>query len=263
MSKLKIPKFKSKKKRIAFIVENKMTLLSQKKSILKKAEGMCIMPTVSKGNKVSKTAKSAGNSSSLQVKAIINTTNVFDSHGDVHMPGLWKKSLKENRRIMHLQEHKDNEFDKIIASGDDLQAYTKTYTWKELGYELEGKTQALEFNSTVRKSRNPYMHNQYKKNYVDNHSVGMYYVKIELAVNDKKYEKEYAAWKKYIGSVVNAKDAEKAGMMWVVLEAKVKEGSAVPNGSNSLTPTRSVTQNESKDKKKKEAKALLKALKQY
>ena len=33
----------------------------------------------------------------IRVNVIINTTNIIDSHNDLHLPGLWKKSLQENK----------------------------------------------------------------------------------------------------------------------------------------------------------------------
>ena len=137
---------------------------------------------------------------------------------------------------MHLQEHKMT-FDSIISKGENLKAYVQEFGWGQLGYNFEGKTQALVFESKVKKERNKYMFEQYAKGYVDQHSVGMMYVKILLAVNDEDYGSEFEAWQKYFPLVANKSDAETSGYMWVVKEAKVIEGSAVPLGSNFVTPT--------------------------
>ena len=83
------------------------------------------------------------------------------------------------------------------------------------------------------------MFNQYANGYVNQHSVGMQYVKIQLAINDPDYP-EFEIWKKYIGEVANIEKANEDGFFYVVLEAKVLEGSAVPLGSNHVTPTVSV-----------------------
>lgn len=243
---IKIPNFDTRKELLDFIVSNKETLKTQKKSAIKYADGFGVATTIqaSKPN-VNKSNEGASTQDStyIQVKAVINTTGILDSHGDVHVKGIWNKSVKENKRIMHVQEHKSYEFDKIISSGEDLKASVKNYSWKELGYDVEGSTQALVFDSTVKQDRNPYMYNQYKNGYVDNHSVGMRYVKMELAVNDEDYEAEKVLWDKHINGIANKEDAEKNGYFWLVFEAKVIEGSAVPAGSNPITPTIS-TKNE-------------------
>ena len=183
--------------------------------------------------------------SAVKVEAIINTTNLIDSHMDMHVPGLWDKSLKKNvNQIAHIQEHKSGSFQHIISDGEDLDVSVKSFTWKELGYSYSGKTQALVFDSVVNKDRNEFMFSQYAKGFVKNHSVGMGYVNLELAVNDpddRYWEKEFNTWEKYIGQAVNPEVAEEKGFFYVVTEAKAFEGSAVPMGSNHITPTNSVS----------------------
>jgi hypothetical protein len=138
--------------------------------------------------------------------------------------------------IMHLQEH-EMEFDKIIADGAQLNVYVKSFKWSELGYDYAGETEALVFESEILKERNPYMLQQYAKGWVRNHSVGMIYVKMDLAINDEEMPNYYEAWKKYYPQIVNQDVADERGYFWYVLEARCIEGSAVPIGSNSATPT--------------------------
>jgi hypothetical protein len=175
----------------------------------------------------------------ISVRSVINTTNLLDSHGDVHIKGLWKKSLKEQRNLCLLQEHQWS-FDHIIS--DDVKADAVRMTWKELGLDFAGETEALVFESEIEKARNPFMFEQYARGYVKNHSVGMRYVQVSLCVNsdDRYYLEEKDSWDKYIGEVANAEEAEAAGYFWAVTEAKFVEGSAVPLGSNWATPTQSV-----------------------
>jgi hypothetical protein len=89
------------------------------------------------------------------------------------------------------------------------------------------------------KDRNPFMFEQYAKGFVKNHSVGMRYVKLELALNsESKWDvDEKEVWDKYIDEIANKEDAEAQGYFWAVHEAKIVEGSAVPVGSNKFTPT--------------------------
>lgn len=260
---LKLPEFKTKKEKIDFLVAEKESLIAQKCSTIKFADGFGAHTVVLdsfKNNAFKSESASEQDSTDIQVKVVINTTGIMDSHSDVHIKGLWNKSLKENKRIMHVQEHKSNQFDKIISSGDDLKAFVKDYSWKDLGYNAEGKTEALVFDSTVKKERNAEMYNAYKQGWVDNHSVGMRYIKLELAVDDDEYEKEKDFWDKHIVDVVNKEDAENQGYFWVVTEAKVLEGSAVPNGSNPVTPT---IKNNNEDPAKEVSKKELQAYKDF
>lgn len=174
----------------------------------------------------------------LHKRVIINTTNILDSHGDVHIKGLWKKNINESKTRSHVQEH-SLKFDKIISDGTDLKTYTKEYTFKELGFDYEGTTEALVFDSIIHRKRNPFMFEQYENGYVKNHSVGMYYVKLELCLNsDSKYDKvEKENFDKYFPLIANKREFEEINYFWAVLEAKAIEGSAVVIGSNQVTPT--------------------------
>jgi hypothetical protein len=229
---------------LKFLVENKAILITEKKSEIKRADAVSIGYDLSskyfidKEGKLNKT--SADNTPTVggpeTVIVVINTTNWLDSHGDVHIPGLWKKSLADNKAQLHLQEH-EMAFQAVIS--DESKGYTEKLTWKELGLDMAGVTEALIF-ATPFTGRNPYMEDQYRKGFVKNHSVGMRYVTIKLCVNDSEddyYKEEYANWVLYAPMVANIADAEAQGFFWAVLEAKVIEGSAVVKGSNIITPT--------------------------
>lgn len=244
MNKIEIPEYASKKELFAFLSENKDTLIAQKKSVVKWADGMLYSnPLVNvKGKAFKAGAIDVTDVDEIKAELAINTTNWLDSHKDVHLKSLWNKSLKENRNLLFLQEH-SLRFDKIIADGDDLDASAKLMNWKDLGFNATGTTEVLHFGVNIKKSRNPYMFNQYAKGYVKNHSVGMRYVKLLLAINDEDYGAEYEAWEKYFPEIINSEAAEKSGYFWAVKEAQVIEGSAVPIGSNTMTPTISVGKN--------------------
>jgi hypothetical protein len=231
---------------LKFLVENKALLIAEKKATIKRADAItvdCDMRTkffVDKDGKLNKGVAPADQQPEAggveTVICVINTTNWLDSHGDVHIPGLWNKSLKDSGGQLHLQEHEMG-FAYVIS--DESKGYTEKLTWKELGLNIAGVTEALIFASPL-KGRNPYMEDQYRKKYVKNHSVGMRYVTIKLCVNDSEddyYKEEYANWVQYAPMVANIADAEAQGYFWAVLEAKVIEGSAVVKGSNIMTPT--------------------------
>jgi hypothetical protein len=238
--------FATKKDLFKFLIENKEKLTAQKKAVKKEADCPVVVAPVIVGTKKAEMASFSGileGKDSLKVVCVINTTNFLDSHGDLHLPGIWTKSIKENKMIMHLQEH-EMEFDKIISDGSDLKVYTKTYKWSELGYSFSGETEALVFESTILRKRNEYMLEQYMNGWVKNHSVGMYYVKMDLAVNDEECLNEFEAWKKYYPQIANQDLADQKGYFWYIMEAKCAEGSAVPIGSNIATPTISIGKNQ-------------------
>jgi len=222
--------------------DNKKVLIDEKKVSLKCADPVFYTFSSGATNGIEIKASTDGGSdpTALQVKAIINTTNIIDSHNDCHIPGLWKKSLKEKKDLYLLQEHQ-MKFDKIIT--DQVKASAEQLSWKDLGQKYDGTTEALVFDSTIDVNRNAFMFDQYRKGYVKNHSVGMRYVQLHLCINseEKYYEEEKEAWDKYYPIVVNKEVADEKGYFWAVTEAKIVEGSAVPIGSNAATPTLSAT----------------------
>jgi len=220
--------------------ENKKELVSLKKSIEKRADAFNYVGASIVDKNTNKEENSNSNDvNELQVKVVINTTNFIDSHNDLHINGIWNKSVSDNKTFLHLQEH-EREFDKVIS--DSAIGTVESMTWKSLGFPYNGKTEALVFNSTIQKKRNEFMFNQYSNGWVKNHSVGMRYVRMELAVNSEsefdKEEKEL--FDKYYPIIANKEVADERGYFWVVSEAKIIEGSAVVMGSNSATPTLSV-----------------------
>lgn len=244
-----IPQFATKEQRLDWLRKQDKSLLYQaKKLVTKQADSVvCVVggtgykPDVEVVKELG--APAAMPTGAMQVKAVINTTNILDSHMDVHIPGLWKKSLSEvspAKPIYHLQEHQ-MKFEKVIS--DEVKAFTKRLSWKSLGYDYPGNTEALVFDSTIQQARNPFMFDQYSAGYVKNHSVGMRYVKLLMCVNseEKYWVEEKDNWDKYYPQIVNQDDADELGMFWAVLEAKIVEGSAVLVGSNPATPTLETT----------------------
>lgn len=236
------------KELLRFLVENKSLLISEKKSAIKRADAIAVPVEVTGRYSVDKEGQLVKAAADVAltpdqpgagpetVVVVINTTNIMDSHVDVHIPGLWKKSISDNKYQVHLQEH-EMSFAAVIS--DESKGYTEKIAWKDLGANYPGVTEALLF-ATPLKGRNPFMEDQYRKGYVKNHSVGMQYVTIKLCINeseDEYYKEEYANWVQYSPQVVNLSDAEARGYFWAVTEAKIIEGSAVVKGSNIITPT--------------------------
>jgi len=231
--------FASKAEMFKAIVDNKASIILLKKSAIKNADGFSFgyIDTIT-DKEITKANEPINNPdlTETRVKIVINTTGLLDSHGDVHIKDLWKRSLDHSSKKLHLQEH-ERAFDKVIS--DDADAYVKMVSWKSLGAEFEGNTQALIFESTVKASRNPEMFKQYKNGWVKNHSVGMRYIDLKICINsDERWAEEYKKnWDEYYPLVANKDAADEAGFFWAVTEAAIVEGSAVVAGSNWVTPT--------------------------
>ena len=204
---------------------------------------------------------------------LVNTTNYFDSHGDVHLKGIWTKSLQEQQgKLYYITDHSFKIGD-VIAWPGDVKAYTKDIEWQIVGKGFEGTTQALIYEIAKDKIVNDIAKDVINEKRDIQNSVSMIYVKIDLAVDssEKDYKKEKAAWDKHINSVANKNDAIENGYMWLVSEAKIyKAGSMVLLGSNDATsiiyePEKS-TQSTKSDKATLEAekkKVLLTFIKNY
>lgn len=175
----------------------------------------------------------------IEVKALINSTNVIDSHLDLHTIKTWNKSVQEHKTTYVLQEHK-NAFTHVLSrKGVNT---NETMNFKDFGF------QNMEFTANIstfqlKREDNPFMFDQYAQGKVTNHSVGMLYVmgKIELAYYDEDSEKNMEFFEKYKKQALNPETADEFGYFWVVSEAMKREGSPVVFGSNPITPTLSVS----------------------
>lgn len=238
-----IPNITDKDKFFAWMVANKNAMIAQKKAQMKCADAFSCSLELLISNANGVIIKAEGvipkDAPSIDVVSVINTTKLFDSHGDVHFDGLWNKSMKETKDNYLVKEH-DFRYDGIIS--DQVKVSAPTVAWKDLGYDYKGDTQALTYTSTITKDDQTGMFDKYRTGKVKQHSVGMRYVKLDLALPSKRYDEEYKVWKNYFDQIVNGEEADKAGYFWAVTEAKNIEGSAVLRGANFATPTISVQQ---------------------
>jgi hypothetical protein len=170
----------------------------------------------------------------IEVKAVINTTNVIDSHLDLHMPKIWNKTVEDNPYSYHLKQH-EGVFESVLSN--KAKSYNEEMNFMELGLGINFPTTANINQFTLKRSDNPLMFNKYAEGSVLQHSVGMFYVNIELAMYDEDSEKNMAFFEMAKSNAINPEVADENGYVWVVTEAKKREGSAVVFGSNSITPT--------------------------
>ena len=224
------------------LIANKKLIIAAKKAAIKYADALPYNGTVANEKNEVVKASSIPNISevnTIKVAAVSNACNYFDSYGDVSISGSWNRTAKNTKDGLHLQEHQMR-FDKLIS--DNVTFAVESKTWKELGYNYEGSTDCLVMYSQVEKETNPFMFEKYVKGKVKNHSSGLRYVNIEMAVNNNAEwaKEEKAVWDKYYPMIVNKEDVDQAGFFYPVLEQKIIENSAVLKGSNPATPTISV-----------------------
>lgn len=233
---IKLPEYKDKKDLHKYIIDNKLDLIEQKKSTPIIAD--CVSYGVSQvknGDVMKANQPVEGNMDTLRVKVIANTANWIDSHFDMLLPDAPAKSISERKGIIpHLHDHIHQVEAKI---GEVADIYLANYSFSELGIKGSGQTQGVTFITDVMKSYNEKIFNQYKLGKVNQHSIGLQYMKLDVAINDEESEKEFEFWERYYEQAINKEVADHWGFFWVIQEYKLIENSTVLFGSNEITPT--------------------------
>lgn len=234
--------FDSKKEMVKAMIERHDEIIGVKKSAVKFSDPSGLMLQVK-----AEATKDMLTPRNLDfgdiVYPVINTTNYLDSHGDVHIPGIWKKSLKEQQGKVYLIINHDLSVGKVIAQPNDVKPFTKKIAWTDLGANYEGETEALIFQSKLTQRSNVDGFNAYKYGDPVQHSIRMMYDKLYFCVDPELDDEAYAAsyndnWEKYVKEIINIDAAKDRGCFWAVPEARIfKEGSMVLAGSNDITPT--------------------------
>lgn len=239
--------FATKEEMFNELIANKSKIISLKTSAIKNSQGVDFKPElvnkiINNGNYASEITKEIGSLDVGYFYPVINTTNIMDSHKDVHFNGIWDKSIPEQKdKIFYATNHK-LEIGSIIAYPKDVQPFTLMVDWKDLGYDVEGKTQALIYKvkeSVLDEYSNDDARKTIKSKLPAQNSVRMQYVKIQLGVNSENpdYKEEKSFYDKHIESIANKDEVSIDGYFFGVAEAKIyKEGSLVLFGSNSITP---------------------------
>lgn len=224
-------KFANKMEQTRFIIKNKSELIALKKQEYKtKSEPIIKCELIKEFTPLIEDITS----DFIEVKAVINSTNIIDSHLDLHMANIWNKTVKDNPFSHHLKQH-ENKFESVISN--KAKSYNEKSNFNKLGLDVDFKTTTNINEFILSKSKMPYMFDAYKSGDVQQHSIGMMYVDIDIAYYDEDSQKQMDFFNEMKGLAVNPEVADEYGYFWVVYEAKKREGSAVVFGSNSVTPT--------------------------
>ena len=221
-----------------YIKANKSAIIDMKKSVIKHADA-CTVPVsqsplksfATKGTYLYSNDEPNG---VLKRTIVANSYNWLDTHDDVHQNNLFAKSIQDRgNKIPHLHDHI---FQLDARVGYAISWAEKEISWNDLGVDSEGNTMALLLESEITKELNKSVYKEYLNNRIDQHSVGMQYVKLDMAINDPDYADEYKVWQSTFDKIGNQSKAINQGYYFAIYEAKLLEGSAVLLGSNEITP---------------------------
>lgn len=226
--------FADKAELMDYLKEHKDEIIKLKKADVRKSDPIAL-PFVS----IKETAEKGMRMKDDSVYAIINTTRVMDSHNDVHIDGIWRKSIDEQQGKLYYVSDHDLKLTSVIAFPENVKTMAKSFKFSELGVNIEGETQALVFEVDKSKIRLQQAKEVIEEKIPIEHSVRMQYVSLCLCANysGDDWEGERENWEKYYPVVANKERADEVGYFWAVTEAKIyKEGSMVLAGSNPVTP---------------------------
>lgn len=229
-----------------YLVKNKADLIAKKCSLPIKSDPVCYGATPVKTSGGEKAESSDVEEGTIRVKVVCNTALFCDTYGDVLAPDCWKKTITERgpkgkNLIPHLKNHA-HDIDKQIGRVVDL--FSEMIDLSVLGYPATGKAQALVMISDVKKEWDEKLYTLYSDLAVRQHSIGLQYVQLKLALNDEDYKEEFAVWNAHYDQIINKEDVDRRNYFWWVSEIKLYENSAVLFGANELTPTLEVSQPE-------------------
>ena len=224
-----LSKIANKKDVLVFLAnaQNKKEILEAKKAMPKETDSIHLKYVFPLESSKSKSPIELAKG---EVLIVGNAVGFMDSHDDVSMRGSWTKTVKERgERVPILKDH-NYKVDSMFAK--NLGSYILGIPILDLGYNKFGNTEVL----AAKIKPNKEMYEKYASGIITQHSVGLQYVKLEMAVNNEQDEEGYKNWKAFIDSVINREMAEERGYFYPIYEQKLIEFSAVVFGSNPYTP---------------------------
>lgn len=168
----------------------------------------------------------------------VNTTWILDSHEDLHVDGIWNKSVNEQQGQNYLVCDHELTIDDTVVRKEHVEMLIVDMPFALLGKSYPGNTQVLVYKVP----KDKVVHDKAKAWLESGDdieaSVRMQYVTILFAMDSN--DPEDATLKKnydnYIGKIANKDDFEYIPYFFIIIEAKnVRESSLVIAGSNPAT----------------------------
>ena len=169
---------------------------------------------------------------------VVNTTNILDSHDDVHLPGIWKKSINEKQFKNYLVTDHELEVLNTVVRKEYVEIFTMKLPFSALGKSYNGRTEALIYKFPKDKVMIPAVKEWLDSGDAIESSVRMRYINFLFCLDsnapeDAEFKKNYD---NYIDSIANKDDFEYIPYFFAIKEASnEQESSLVIRGSNEVT----------------------------
>ncbi len=232
--------FSSKEDLFKALRESKKDIIGIKKSqILKSVDkGVSITAKPLDSNKLSTTNKNISLDENYYYIAV-NSTRILDSHKDLHIDGIWNKTIKEQQGKNYLVDTHIMSLNTTIARKENVEIMTAIVPFSLIGKSYSGETEVLIYKVAKDKIINPIAKEWLESGDAIEGSVKMRYTDIDLAMNSKAIEdeKELKNYNDYKDIIANKDDfEEEIYYFWVVKQAQnLHESSLVLMGSNEAT----------------------------
>lgn len=232
--------FENKDEMIKELIANKDVIIGNKKSQIYKScdKGLSLNATQENIFKALKTEKALKLDTDYYY-FVVNSSNILDSHRDMHIKGNWDKTAKEQQGKVFLVFDHQLQRSEIVAMKEDIELITAEVPFNAIGKNYVGKTYVLIYKVKKDKIINNEAKEWLDKGYSFEASVRMQYMDIAIAVKSSNpdYAKENADYEKFYPMIANIEEFDdEVNYFWVVKQAKnVFESSLVMFGSNPAT----------------------------
>lgn len=231
--------FSSKDAVIAYVKENLTQIIDFKKSVEQKSidKGIAVSCKSLNGLRLEVSEKAIKTDNDYYYIAV-NTTNILDTHDDLHVNGIWNKTVKDQQGKNYLVDSHELTISNTIVRKEHIEIFVAKVTFASLNLPYPGSTQVL-----VYKFRKDKVIDQKVKDWLDSGdaiqaSVRMQYVDLKFALDSNAPEDAVAKknYTDYYPLIANKDDFEYIPYFFIITEAKnVRESSLLPFGSNSST----------------------------
>ena len=217
----------SKKERFEYLRQNEKALKAEKMAAIKHTTGYS---SYSEAKMTAEKSASEDDADNMTIDIAANTCMYIDDQYDALAVGAATKSINENlsRGMIYFLKNHGRRTDDIV--GDVLDA-----SYQKVNIN-DKQVDVLVVKGCARRRRDEKTYELYKDRMIKQHSIGIQYVKLALAINDPTDPEHYKTWQATYDSIVNKDVADELGFYWHVTEFKFYEVSAVLWGSNDMTP---------------------------